>query len=98
MFRGYASQGKLHQGFIQGLPVQEAALHACLVPKVLAYGVPIASVVELRETGIKQRLPPEMEAGAQQIGRSGLKRMEECGGNRGEDRLPAQQAEEAIDQ
>ena len=98
MGRRQAVQSLIKQGLTQTAPGHKRRLNAKFGHVGSLYGVPVASIVKLLQAGIKQLGTAQVKVLIQQVSRAALVRVKKCTRQRREDRRPAQQAEQTIDQ
>ncbi|MNJ43843.1 hypothetical protein D3C77_388690 [compost metagenome] len=93
-----AGQGLIEQAVSEHLPVDEGRLQPLFAGVVAADGVHVAAIVELRQAVGEQARPARLELGVVQVLGRALERVEECPRQRREQRFPAQQPEQAVEQ
>ncbi|MNO99311.1 hypothetical protein D3C76_910770 [compost metagenome] len=88
----------LQQRLGQRAPEYERRLHAPLFGVAMADGLPIAAIVQLCQASGEQLGATGMEIFVEQVHRPPLERVKKRARQWREDRRPAQQAEQRIDQ
>ncbi len=93
-----AVQRQCQQRLVDRFPEDERRLDAVLGGEVAHDGGAVAAVVQLRQAGRELGRAAALEVGAVQVGRAAVERVEEGAGDGAEDGVPAQQAEQGVDQ
>ncbi|MND95035.1 hypothetical protein D3C80_872750 [compost metagenome] len=98
MQRRQAGQSLLEQGFVEDLPIDKGRLQALFADKVPADGLSVATILQLLQAVGEQGTAPRLKLRIVQVLRGALERVKERARQRRENGLPAQQAEQTVEQ